>query len=234
MSILNSGSVGIGTTTPTQMLEAYVGNIRASSSVNQFAQLNQEGQIELSNTSGNPSGIIIRRTGAGSDSWYIGKPSTSDNNLVIYNTAPGVSSNVGIGTTSPAWRFQVKIDATNEGHTDATGAWARTSDRRLKKDIVTLNNMLGKVVNLRGVRYNSKTDKTNLGELPRHIGFIAQELETEFPEIVGTDPDGFKSVAYESMTPILTEAIKEQQDIIKKQQFQIDGLKVRLDKLEKK
>ena len=41
------------------------------------------------------------------------------------------------------------------------------------------------------------------------IGVIAQEVEIEYPELVVTDENGFKSVDYTKFTPILIEAVKE-------------------------
>jgi len=41
------------------------------------------------------------------------------------------------------------------------------------------------------------------------IGFLAQDLEQYFPQLVATDSDGYKSVYYAQMTPILVEAIRE-------------------------
>ena len=40
-----------------------------------------------------------------------------------------------------------------------------------------------------------------------------------------TDKDGYKSVDYSRLTPVLVEAIKEQQKIIDSQQSAIDNLK---------
>ena len=47
------------------------------------------------------------------------------------------------------------------------------------------------------------------------------------PEIVQTDTDGFKSIDYTKLGPVLIEAIKEQQKII-------DDLKERIEVLEGK
>ncbi|MCK9423731.1 MAG: T9SS type A sorting domain-containing protein [Bacteroidales bacterium] len=52
----------------------------------------------------------------------------------------------------------------------------------------------------------------------RYIGLIAREVEKVVPELVRTMPDGTKAVAYYSLTGLLVEAIKEQQE-------QIDSLK---------
>jgi hypothetical protein len=42
----------------------------------------------------------------------------------------------------------------------------------------------------------------------RQIGFIAQEVEKILPELVTTDANGYKSVAYANVVPVLVEAVK--------------------------
>lgn len=42
-----------------------------------------------------------------------------------------------------------------------------------------------------------------------HMGFIAQEVEEVLPEVVHTDDQGFKYVAYGRVVPLLVEAVKE-------------------------
>ena len=42
-------------------------------------------------------------------------------------------------------------------------------------------------------------------------------METVCPEIVSTDSEGYKSLNYSRLTPILVEAIKEQQKLIQRQ-----------------
>ncbi len=49
----------------------------------------------------------------------------------------------------------------------------------------------------------------------KQIGVIAQDVEKVFPELVNTDSDGYKSVNYSKLTPILIEAVKEQEASIK-------------------
>lgn len=53
-------------------------------------------------------------------------------------------------------------------------------------------------------------------------GFIAQELEQVIPEATKKDEEGFYSVNYDMLIPVLTQAIKEQQK-------QIEELKAKLD-----
>jgi len=105
-----------------------------------------------------------------------------------------------------------------------------SSDRRFKKNISPIQNSLEKVLNLQGVNYDWRID-----EFPnkhfndgRQLGFIAQEIEEVLPIVVQTDKDGYKSVDYSRLTPVLAEAIKEQQAIINSQQAEINSLKSEL------
>jgi len=84
-----------------------------------------------------------------------------------------------------------------------------TSDKRVKDNIITIESALEKVSKLRGVYFERKNE---IGT--RRIGLIAQEVEEVLPEVVYTDSDGLKSVSYGSITGLLIEAIKEQQEII--------------------
>jgi len=60
----------------------------------------------------------------------------------------------------------------------------------------------------------------------RRVGFIAQEMEKVLPEVVFTNPvDGFKGINYPEITAVLVQAIKEQQEVIEKQQSEINHLK---------
>jgi hypothetical protein len=90
---------------------------------------------------------------------------------------------------------------------------ALTSDIRFKKDIATLSGALNNVLSLRGVSYNWKKDEFPEKHFSneKQIGFIAQELEKVYPELVSTGADGYEGVDYARLTPVLVEAIKELQ-----------------------
>jgi hypothetical protein len=109
--------------------------------------------------------------------------------------------------------------------TNIGNVWARNditafSDIRVKENIRPIENALEKVVNSRGVIY----DRIDTGE-KNGIGFIAQELEIQLPDLVKTDDKGLKSVKYQNMVAVLTEAIKEQQTQIESQKSEIEELK---------
>ncbi len=98
----------------------------------------------------------------------------------------------------------------------------QASDSRLKHDIQPLGKSMENILKLRGVSFVYNNDSTGKTQ----IGFVAQELEAIYPELVITDDDGFKAVNYANMTAILLEGIKEQQT-------ELDGLNNRLKVVEK-
>ena len=63
-------------------------------------------------------------------------------------------------------------------------------------------------------------------ELPEgeHYGLIAQEVEKVLPQVVKTDENGEKAIAYTEIIPILIESIKKQQQMITELQTKIDQL----------
>jgi len=87
------------------------------------------------------------------------------------------------------------------------------SDGRLKKNVKPLADSLEKVLKLRGVSYQwdkEKIPETRGLDDKEQIGFIAQEVEEVIPELVSTSSsDGYKAVAYDKMTAVLVEAVKE-------------------------
>ena len=61
----------------------------------------------------------------------------------------------------------------------------------------------------------------------RQMGLIAQDVEKQFPELVATDENGMKSVAYSNLVAPLVEAVKEQQKEIEKLKEEVRVLKNR-------
>jgi hypothetical protein len=96
------------------------------------------------------------------------------------------------------------------------------SDIKLKDNIETIPDAINKVKQVRGVTYTRKDleDKQK-----RYSGVIAQEVEAVLPEVVGTNEEGTKHVAYGNMVGLLIEAIKEQQTQIEELTSQINTLK---------
>ena len=215
MNITGAGYVGIGTKTPADLLQ--VGNLIIGGDNN---------RVLYSTTDYD---IMYKATGEASHSFF----TNSVERLKIRSDGM-----VGIGTDSPLYTFYVN------GTSGGTNAWNSSSDARLKKDVVNINNGLDKVMQLRPVTFNWKQaefPKMNLDN-KNHVGFIAQEVEEVVPQVVTTADDEMntKSIAYSDLIPVLTKAIQEQQKIIEvqqrafdQQQKKIDDQQKQIDKLEK-
>lgn len=107
------------------------------------------------------------------------------------------------------------------------------SSSRWKTDVIPMTDILSKIKNLEGVYFS--WDSVHGGQ--HDLGFIGEEIAKYFPEVVAKDPasPGYVTgMDYSKMTPVLLQAINEQQVIIENQQRQIDDLLKRIEALETK
>ncbi len=130
-----------------------------------------------------------------------------------------------------------------------------SSDSRLKDNIITLDESeIYNLKQLRGVTYTLKfpenkkylsrttsadsiyvstTDSVCNSQFysRKHKGFIAQEVQTVYPELVYEDKEGILSIDYTGFIPMIVEAINKQDSIIKKQQHLIKALESEVELL---
>ena len=129
---------------------------------------------------------------------------SADNSLILGATGAD-QVKVGIGTQTPGWMLHVNGTAAKPGG----GSWTDTSDIRLKKSVRTIENALGKILTLRGVEFEwNGNERVRL--LPgTQMGMIAQEVETVFPQWVGTDRQGYKDLTFRGFEALTVEAMRE-------------------------
>ena len=101
----------------------------------------------------------------------------------------------GVTTT---WLAIVSSKATLTGDLHVTGTITEGSDERFKSNIQTLDGT--KAFEMRGVSFEKDSGVDS--------GVIAQELELIAPELVKTNSEGYKSVAYSHVIGYLIEAVK--------------------------
>jgi hypothetical protein len=140
------------------------------------------------------------------------------NNFFIYDNVVGVNrvivsdtGNMGIGTTAPAYKLEVIGDINAVGNVRANGV-VLTSDSRFKENVTEIGTSTAeKLSALNPVSYTwnelGQTKGGKAGEL--QYGFLAQEVEQIFPSLVVTGADGYKSVNYIAMIPMIVEAVQE-------------------------
>ena len=181
--------------------------------------------------------LDVNGTGRFSDTIYL--PGTGTNNI-----SPGTGDGATYSTYNFAlrgWYGMAFKDYSNTVHgvynfrtgsltidgSVTAAAFYYSSDESLKTNIKPLESGLQKILNLEPVYFDYKENNKH------SLGFIAQDVEKQFPELVTTDSlTGLKSLDYSRLTAPLVGAIKEQQEQInsltqkiESQQEQIEELK---------
>ena len=116
---------------------------------------------------------------------------------------------IGNGTSSVS-RSNALVVKFN-GETTLAGNLHVNSDARLKSNIVSLGSTLAKLLQIDGKSYTMKKDESE----KQKIGLLAQDIEKVFPELV-SESHGIKSVNYQGLVPVLINALKEQEERIKR------------------
>jgi len=212
--MMPNGNVGIGTESPTQQLHT-TGGVR-------FQGLTNGTVTDLVGIDAN--GVLFRTPGGGtsnscgavnfipkttSTSGALGCSQLFDNgtSVGIGSTGPFAYTWSGglSGTTAPPSSGNLKLDI--NGVSRALAYFA-TSDKRFKENIQPVENAMDLVAQLNPVRYNwtsKKIQQYEFNALPQ-IGFIAQEVAEIVPEAVIKDENGYYSMNYIEIIPILTKA----------------------------
>ncbi|HVP54605.1 MAG TPA: tail fiber domain-containing protein [Candidatus Eisenbacteria bacterium] len=104
------------------------------------------------------------------------------------------------------------------------GAWGALSDLRLKKNVSSLEGALDRLLSLRGVEFEWK-DPEKAGNLTGlQVGLVAQEVEEVFPEWIGNDSDGFKTVSVRGFEALVIEALRELKSDVAALQKQVSAI----------
>ena len=99
-----------------------------------------------------------------------------------------------------------------------------SSDERLKSNIITIENPIDKVKQLKGVEYEWNGLQSNYPSGSKDSGIIAQDVQKVLPQLVKEKKDGYLGVRHDRLVGLLVESIKEQQE-------QIDELKKEVEEL---
>jgi hypothetical protein len=194
----NLGKVGIGTTAPST-------NLDIESSATNGSGINLKSAL----AGGKSYGIYSTNSAAsgGAGNFLVYSPNNTNGNTVPFLIQP--NGNVGIGTYTPTKTLDVVGDIQSSATMWAT-SFTYTSDKKLKKNIHPIDQSLEKVLALRGVYFDWKDNDKH------DVGFIAQEVKKQIPEIVKYDSSReILTVDYAKVVPFLVEAIKKQQEEIK-------------------
>ena len=244
LSVGANGNVGIGTTTPAELLQVGTESNGATArktikigsggySAPAAFQTNSNGdKIILYNADGYDARIGI---GGSTDMWFKSSSSGTEGQFKWYT---GGNANLIMQLSSGS------LSMAGGAYCNGT-TWVNASDSRLKRDIQPMSKYgLSTVMQLKPVTYFYKADTTNHPE----VGFIAQEMQKIVPEAVfGIEGNITKGetlgLSYGNLVPVLTKAIQEQQaeiEVLKSQNAALtlkadgfDQLKAEVENLKK-
>jgi hypothetical protein len=128
-----------------------------------------------------------------------------------YNFDGSSSIALGSGVIQLAVSSSAVLNAQASGTYNPTGVYGTISDNRIKENVTPARSYLSDICKLNVVNYNLKNN-TN-----KHLGFIAQDVETVMPGLVETaetlnkefNLEGMKSVKTSLLIPMLVQAIQE-------------------------
>jgi hypothetical protein len=133
----------------------------------------------------------------------------ADFTLTFTGDATGSGTVTNLGNTSVALNISsIDNNLGVTGNITASGTvtaadFNTTSDISLKQNINVIDSALSKISQLNGYTFNWKNNDKEA------VGIMAQEVEKVLPQIVATGEDGYKKVSYDSLIPLLIEAVKE-------------------------
>jgi len=205
----SSGNVGIGSSSPQRKL--HISNTG-------------DAGIRLERTSSGCTGEIV--AAHDSEAFVI---KTYSNHMIRFitnstsadltvNTRMVISSsgNVGIGTTSPSYQLQLSSDSAAK---PSTSTWTISSDERIKQDILPYTDGLAMLLNVQPITYAYNGLGGFAASEDRHIGVIAQALQSVAPYMVSShlgklnpeDAEDTEILDYNghAMTFALINAVKE-------------------------
>ena len=176
-------------------------------------------------------------TASGSNSTAMGRETTASDyaSLVIgqFNSSgSSATSATSFNTSNTAFVIGNGTDSSNKsdafkvmfnGDTTVGGDITISSDARLKSNIVSLGSTLSKLLLIDGKSYE-KDGK-------QRIGVLAQEIQEVFPELVIEDGNEMLAVNYQGLVPVLINALKEQDKIIKSQEERLTNIEKLIAKL---
>jgi hypothetical protein len=165
-------------------------NATGDAGLTERMRIRNDGQVLVNETTANIAQFVATTTGASFSAANIRSSVAGDSaqpTLVVSKTAnDSTTSNVFI-------RFAINTHGTGSGQITANGAnqaaFGSFSDARLKENITELPSQFAALMALRPVEFDY------LDGSGHQVGFIAQEVQPVYPDLVGQTPDGFFTIS---------------------------------------
>ena len=211
-TFMSGGRMGIGTTSPNDMLEIAAADPRVFIGDGQGS---------------NRSGLLLDGVEAGGNTRI---------HAYDYSTASTIDINIPSQVLMGVWggTTTYELEVVGSAAKNSGASWTVVSDGRLKHNIQDYNEGLEEVLQIRPVRYKYN-EESGYATDEEHVGVVAQELQTVAPHMIGSfekNDETYLSVNNSAMTYMLINAVQEQQAIIEAQQEQINELRAIVEQLQ--
>ena len=230
----SDSTVGINTSSPAAALHARGADASDQLIVGQTAEntqfrvrVLQDDQVRLYSRDGDSARVMAFYTGT-SERMRL----RTDGQVAINNT--GGSAQFQVLKSSGDIVYFQNTSGTGAKLTAGNQSFSAVSDENKKESIIELDKQQSydNIKNIRAVTYKFKdieiTDddgkKTTYEDDKSRIGFIAQDWETKYSQLVNTDEDGVKSLLYTETTPVLLSALQKAQEKIEALEARITAL----------
>lgn len=170
---------------------------------------------------------------------YSGASIKGCSELGTLNLFGGKTLTFGSGETSNALIINGSTCKTTSYYPVSAPSFLTTSDARFKKNVEPLSELYMMLQDINPVSYNlsvstsgdtsiksvkdSSADKV-VGDNRTHFGFIAQEVQKIFPNLVVEDEEGMLAIDYTGFIPLLVDAYRNLSDKVKEQEEVIEFL----------
>lgn len=206
--------------------------------------LNVDGSASFSSGGVDMASLNVSNIDVNSSADFLGQYTTVSHPAVTGGDAGLVIENSEVLTEKRWWRFYVQhgdgdlllynsVSGSTNGiageFNASTGTYSSMSDRRLKKNFEKTHLLLPKLIGLDVYKYHMISEDADDS---KHYGLIAQEVQEYFPELVHYDAESdIYKLEYSSLGVLAIQAIKEQQEIIEKQDHEIKEIRKILEHL---
>jgi hypothetical protein len=195
------GAIGIGVQPPAEPTGSFNKYLRAKLQINMFSGSSAGPWAPLPTVEHRATAILVQY-GSGSltttftPTFYVSASGNTYARGWISSSANYYSYGL-VGTDGPLYTKGGKITNVNP-----------SSDERLKTGIQPVTYGLNEVSNLNPVTFYW-TEDASKHDRNKKYGFIAQQVASHIPDLVGTDEEGYYNLDTFSMIPILVKAIKD-------------------------
>ncbi len=176
------------------------------------------------------TGQALLKCGTGYGTQIRGQLEVLNDNSAIYGSGMikadwDVISGHDLFVPNLATTFDLKVNGVPSAN---QASFTIISDRSVKKNVTAIDGALDKMMQLSGVEYEYKRPEDYGNFTSAQMGFVAQDVESVFPEWVGETEDGKKCLTIRGFEALTVESIREQQALIADLRAEVERLKAQV------